>query len=95
MEDEKYSKELDVAVRVVHMACSLCQRVQKGLASMNSAQVKSKDDDSLVTIAGTTMFVLNTMFYYYVFLGFGSLYFGGCCLNEVFVQRGFFFFFGW
>lgn len=48
-----YSKELDVAVRVVHMACSLCQRVQEGLASTSSDQVKSKDDDSPVTVAGT------------------------------------------
>lgn len=52
MESGKYSKELDVAVRVVHMACSLCQRVQEGLVSTNSDQVKSKDDDSLVTVAG-------------------------------------------
>ncbi|PON70579.1 3(2),5 -bisphosphate nucleotidase HAL [Parasponia andersonii] len=51
MEDGNYSKELDVAVRVVHMASSLCQRVQKGLVSTDSAQVKSKEDDSLVTIA--------------------------------------------
>ncbi|PON68466.1 3(2),5 -bisphosphate nucleotidase HAL [Trema orientale] len=51
MEDGNYSKELDVAVRVVHMACSLCQRVQNGLVSTDSAQVKSKEDDSLVTIA--------------------------------------------
>lgn len=53
MEVEKYAKELDIAVRVVHMACSLCQRVQKGLVSTDSAEVKSKDDNSLVTIAGT------------------------------------------
>lgn len=53
MEIEKYSKELDVAVRVVHMACSLCQRVQEGLVSTSSDQVKSKDDDSPVTVAGT------------------------------------------
>ncbi|KAK9269729.1 hypothetical protein L1049_001507 [Liquidambar formosana] len=51
MEDEKYSKELDVAVRVVHMACNLCQRVQEGLISKSSEQVKSKDDDSPVTVA--------------------------------------------
>ncbi|XP_062077963.1 PAP-specific phosphatase HAL2-like [Humulus lupulus] len=51
MEVEKYSKELDIAVRVVHMACSLCQRVQKGFVSTDSEQVKSKDDDSLVTMA--------------------------------------------
>jgi 3'(2'), 5'-bisphosphate nucleotidase len=54
MEDDKYAKELDVAVRVVHMACSLCQRVQEGLVSASSDQVKSKVDDSPVTIAGTS-----------------------------------------
>uniref|UniRef100_A0A5B6ZRC4 3'(2'),5'-bisphosphate nucleotidase n=1 Tax=Davidia involucrata TaxID=16924 RepID=A0A5B6ZRC4_DAVIN len=53
MEDEsdKYSKELDVAVRVVHLACSLCQRVQEGLVSTGSDQVRSKDDHSPVTVA--------------------------------------------
>ncbi|KAK2996509.1 hypothetical protein RJ639_025438 [Escallonia herrerae] len=52
MEEEvKYSKELDVAVRAVHMACYLCQRVQKGLITTSPDQVKSKDDDSPVTIA--------------------------------------------
>ncbi|KAL3850765.1 hypothetical protein ACJIZ3_012647 [Penstemon smallii] len=51
MENEKYSKELNVAVRVVHMACFLCEKVQKQLFSTNSDQVKSKDDDSLVTVA--------------------------------------------
>ncbi|PIN22618.1 Salt-sensitive 3'-phosphoadenosine-5'-phosphatase HAL2/SAL1 [Handroanthus impetiginosus] len=51
MENEKYSKELNVAVRVVHMACSLCQKVQNQFLSTNSDQVKSKDDDSLVTVA--------------------------------------------
>ena len=29
MEKEKYSEELNVAVRVVHMACSLCQKVKR------------------------------------------------------------------
>ncbi|XP_050368162.1 PAP-specific phosphatase HAL2-like [Argentina anserina] len=51
MEEDKYAKELDVAVRVVHMACALSQRVQEGLVSDNGDQVKSKDDDSPVTIA--------------------------------------------
>ncbi|KAK9688995.1 hypothetical protein RND81_09G026800 [Saponaria officinalis] len=45
------SKELDVAVKVVHLVCSLCQRVQTSLLSSNVDQVKSKDDDSLVTVA--------------------------------------------
>lgn len=53
MENQKYSIELNVAVRVVHMACSLCEKVQKQLLSTNPDQVKSKDDDSLVTVAGT------------------------------------------
>ena len=52
MEDDTYAKELDVAVRVVHMACALCQRVQEGLVSAGTDQVKAKDDDSPVTIAG-------------------------------------------
>ncbi|XP_027171329.1 PAP-specific phosphatase HAL2-like isoform X2 [Coffea eugenioides] len=52
MEDDKYSLELNVAVRVVHMACSLCQKVQKGLLSSTSfVQFKSKEDNSPVTIA--------------------------------------------
>ncbi|KNA23120.1 hypothetical protein SOVF_027600 [Spinacia oleracea] len=46
-----FSKELDVAVRVVHLACALCQRVQNSLLSSNGSQVNSKDDDSLVTVA--------------------------------------------
>ncbi|ONK61194.1 uncharacterized protein A4U43_C08F27190 [Asparagus officinalis] len=45
------SKELDVAVRVVQMACSLCQRVQDGLVGRKGDQIKSKDDDSPVTVA--------------------------------------------
>lgn len=52
MEEGKYAKELDVAVRVVHMACSLCQRVQeKIVSSSDDGHVKSKDDDSPVTVA--------------------------------------------
>ncbi|XP_006349983.1 PAP-specific phosphatase HAL2-like [Solanum tuberosum] len=53
MEKEKYSEELNVAVRVVHMACGLCQKVQKGFLgnALDDDEVKSKDDDSLVTIA--------------------------------------------
>ncbi|GMH05661.1 hypothetical protein Nepgr_007501 [Nepenthes gracilis] len=47
----KFSKELDVAVRVVHLACSLCRRVQESLLSADGLQVKSKDDDSPVTVA--------------------------------------------
>lgn len=51
MEDGEYSKELDMAVRVVHLACALCRRVQEGLLEAGNAQVKAKDDDSPVTIA--------------------------------------------
>ncbi|GLT74765.1 hypothetical protein SLA2020_465430 [Shorea laevis] len=51
MEEDKYAKELEVAVRIVHIACSLCQKVQKGLLSAGDEQVKSKDDDSPVTVA--------------------------------------------
>ncbi|CAN1154119.1 PAP-specific phosphatase HAL2-like [Linum perenne] len=51
MGDANYARELDVAVRAVHMACALCQRVQEGLVSHGTGQVKSKDDDSLVTVA--------------------------------------------
>lgn len=47
-------KQLDIAVRVVQMACSLCRRVQRGLVSTSGDNhVKSKDDDSPVTVAGT------------------------------------------
>ncbi|KAL6975377.1 3'(2'),5'-bisphosphate nucleotidase [Sarracenia purpurea var. burkii] len=49
--EKKFSEELGVAVRVVHLACSLCRRVQEGLDSNRSDCVKSKDDDSLVTVA--------------------------------------------
>ena len=52
MEKNKYGKELDVAVKVVQMACSLCKTVQKGLISGSFNQVKSKNDDSPVTVAG-------------------------------------------
>lgn len=54
--DERYAKELDVAVKAVHMACSLCQRVQQRLlsaATVSGDHVLSKDDDSPVTVAGT------------------------------------------
>lgn len=50
--NDKYSRELGVAVRAVHMACLLCQNVQENLISQGSQQVHSKDDNSPVTIAG-------------------------------------------
>ncbi|KAK4759747.1 hypothetical protein SAY87_022878 [Trapa incisa] len=52
---EECSKELEIAVRVVQLACSLCQRVQESLISKTHnqeiIQVQSKDDNSPVTIA--------------------------------------------
>ncbi|XP_023535110.1 PAP-specific phosphatase HAL2-like [Cucurbita pepo subsp. pepo] len=51
MDDGEFSMELDMAVRVVHLACALCRRVQEGLVSADNAQVMAKDDDSPVTIA--------------------------------------------
>lgn len=68
MEDKDiYAKELDVAVRVVHMACSLCRRVQERVVSTRGDQVKSKDDDSPVTVAdwsvqATVSWILSTNF---------------------------------
>ena len=59
MEADNYSKELDVAVRVVHLACSLCMKVQEGLVSTSSGHVKANDDDSPVTVAGTEFDFLN------------------------------------
>ncbi|KAI3695212.1 hypothetical protein L1987_78203 [Smallanthus sonchifolius] len=46
-----YGKELEVGVRVVQMACSLCQKLQKGSVRPSPEQVISKDDDSPVTVA--------------------------------------------
>lgn len=51
MENNKFAKELDVGVKVVQMASSLCKTVQKGLVSGSFNQVKSKNDDSPVTVA--------------------------------------------
>ncbi|KAL8147806.1 3',5'-bisphosphate nucleotidase AHL [Apium graveolens] len=51
MENDKYAEELDVGVKVVQMACSLCKTVQKALVSGSFNQVKSKNDDSPVTVA--------------------------------------------
>ncbi|RWR90735.1 PAP-specific phosphatase HAL2-like protein [Cinnamomum micranthum f. kanehirae] len=50
-EGEKYSRELDVAVRVVQMACCICQRVQESLIQSSNGLIKSKEDDSPVTVA--------------------------------------------
>ncbi|XP_028774236.1 PAP-specific phosphatase HAL2-like [Neltuma alba] len=51
MEMDKHAKELEVAVRVVHVACALCGRVQERLLSASDDHVMSKDDDSPVTVA--------------------------------------------
>ncbi|XP_042490057.1 PAP-specific phosphatase HAL2-like [Macadamia integrifolia] len=50
-ESDRYSKELDVAVRIVQMVCSLCEKVQDNLITKTNEKVKSKDDNSPVTIA--------------------------------------------
>ncbi|GLT33498.1 hypothetical protein SLA2020_080820 [Shorea laevis] len=50
-EPEKYSRELDVAVRAVQMACSLCQKVQDNLISKTNNQIHSQDGNSAVTVA--------------------------------------------
>ncbi|XP_076899229.1 3',5'-bisphosphate nucleotidase AHL-like [Bidens hawaiensis] len=49
--NHKYAKELQVGVRVVQMACYLCQKLQKGSVGPNPDHVISKDDDSPVTVA--------------------------------------------
>lgn len=51
-EEDKYAKELEVAVRVVHVACALCGRVQERLLATTNDHVVAKDDDSPVTVAG-------------------------------------------
>lgn len=66
MERVNWSEELNVAVRIVHMACFLCQRVQENLVSTNGDQVKSKDDDSLVTIAGNVSFNFKFILLFYL-----------------------------
>ncbi|KAL7142695.1 hypothetical protein ABFS83_08G141000 [Erythranthe nasuta] len=50
-ESESYSDELEVAVKAVHLASLLCQRVQESLIAKSDDHVQSKDDDSPVTIA--------------------------------------------
>ena len=70
MEDPKRSslsslqptQELEIAVRAVQMACSLCQKVQDSLISKSGAVVQSKDDNSPVTVAG--LFLHFSTFFY-------------------------------
>ena len=49
-----YSKELEVAVRAVQMACSLCQKLQENLISSIQVNnlVLSDDDNFPVKVAG-------------------------------------------
>nr|GEU77890.1 PAP-specific phosphatase HAL2-like [Tanacetum cinerariifolium] len=47
----EYEKELEVGVRVVQLACCLCQKLQKGSFGPNPDLVVSKLDDSPVTVA--------------------------------------------
>nr|XP_043620818.1 PAP-specific phosphatase HAL2-like [Erigeron canadensis] len=49
--NNKYCKELEVGVKVVQMACCLCQKLQKGSFGPNPDHVVSKHDDSPVTVA--------------------------------------------
>ncbi|KAG2299320.1 hypothetical protein Bca4012_010895 [Brassica carinata] len=55
MEVESLATEMDTAVRVVHLASSLCVKVQEKLRIPSSTNggghIKSKDDDSPVTVA--------------------------------------------
>ncbi|OAY78316.1 PAP-specific phosphatase HAL2-like, partial [Ananas comosus] len=51
MEAAGYEKEVEVAVRVVQMACSLCQKVQESLVRSPPDLITSKDDRSPVTVA--------------------------------------------
>jgi hypothetical protein len=55
-ENEKYAKELEVAVRIVHVACALCGKVQDKLLA---TEVVSKEDDSPVTVAGIYFYFHN------------------------------------
>lgn len=61
----KYSKELDVAVRAVQMACFLCQKLQENFISKSNIQVQSKDDNSPVTLAGISHYFLLSVFFFF------------------------------
>lgn len=60
---DDFSKELEVAVKAVHMACLLCEQVQTSLvpksSEANDQQVHSKDDNSPVTVAGKQCLLLS------------------------------------
>ncbi|XP_071706523.1 3',5'-bisphosphate nucleotidase AHL-like [Rutidosis leptorrhynchoides] len=49
--DDKYCKELEIAVKAVHVASLLCQKVQQNLIFNGNEDVQAKDDNSPVTIA--------------------------------------------
>ncbi|XP_076882341.1 3',5'-bisphosphate nucleotidase AHL-like [Bidens hawaiensis] len=53
VESDGYVKELEVAVKAVHVACLLCQKVQQDLIfdGDGNDNVRAKDDNSPVTIA--------------------------------------------
>lgn len=59
--DEKCCKELEIAVKAVHVACLLCQKVQQNLIFNGNEDVQAKDDNSPVTIAGNSS-LLNLFF---------------------------------
>lgn len=61
-EPERYSKELDVAVRAVQLACFLCQRVQESIISKSGDEILSKDDHSPVTVAGNPLTLFRSDF---------------------------------
>ena len=65
MEEDKYEKELEVAVRAVHVACALCGRVQERLLSVRNNHVRSKEDDSPVTVAGICIEFLVSHFFFF------------------------------
>ena len=58
--------EIDTAVRVVHLASSLCVKVQEKLHLPNGGHVKSKDDDSPVTVAGSISLFLCFVFCFFL-----------------------------
>lgn len=60
--NNKYDIELQVGVRVVQMACCLCQKVQKGSFGPSPDHVISKDDDSPVTVAGKVIYFCRVLF---------------------------------
>lgn len=57
VESDGYVKELEVAVKAVHVACLLCQKVQQDLIfNGDGNDVQAKDDNSPVTIAGMEIY---------------------------------------